>query len=308
MLTHRIMLVLALVLGIQVSHVAAAADGFQEAKALHQQGKHAEALTRLEALLEKNPRDARARFLKGVIFSEQDRTAEAISVFTGLTQDFPEMAEPYNNLAVLHASQGNYSAARDALEMALRVHPGYATAHENLGDVQAALARESYARALELDPDNQRARTKLSRMGEAVPETAAAPPPQVSPPSEAEFAGTQPEEDPAAPVLSAVESWAQAWSRGDAAAYLAHYAPSFQPPGGQSRAAWESERRKRLDLARGVSVNVLSPEVAWADEMHASVRFRQDYTSQTFRRTTPKTLHLVKDGERWLIERELATD
>ena len=78
--------------------------------------------------------------MKGLILTEQGKPADAIKIFTGLTEDYPELPEPYNNLAVLYASQGQYDKARTALEMSIRTHPSYATAHENLGDIYAKMA------------------------------------------------------------------------------------------------------------------------------------------------------------------------
>ena len=94
------------------------------------------------------------RFLKGVMLAESQRTAEAIVVFTLLNEDYPELAEPYNNLAVLYASQAQYEKARAALEAAMRGNPGYATAYENIGDVYARLAAQAYASALQLEQAN----------------------------------------------------------------------------------------------------------------------------------------------------------
>ncbi len=311
MLVHRILPVIALVLSALAVHPAASADAFEEARVLYSQGQGEAALARLDAQLDRNPRDARARFLKGVIFSEQQRTAEAIGVFTALTQDFPEMPEPYNNLAVLHASQGEYRAAREALEMAVRNHPDYATAHENLGDVYAALAREAYATALRLDAGNRGARDKLDRLGQVIPGEASAPAATTSEDATTEQTApattAPPAADPSADVLAAVEGWARAWSRGDAAAYLAYYAPTFSPPGGMSRAAWEAQRREGFDVERDLRVTVASPSVTLEDDTHARVSFQQNYASQTFERSALKTLHLVKRDGRWLIERESAS-
>ncbi len=52
------------------------------------------------------PRDAQMRFLKGVILTEQKKPAEAIRLFTALTEDFPDLLAPYNKLAVLYAAGG----------------------------------------------------------------------------------------------------------------------------------------------------------------------------------------------------------
>ena len=72
-------------------------------------------------------------------------------------QDYPELAEPHNNLAAIYAAAGEYGKARAELEEAIRLNPRYAPAHENLGDVHALLAGQSYAprappRAREREP------------------------------------------------------------------------------------------------------------------------------------------------------------
>jgi tetratricopeptide (TPR) repeat protein len=141
---------------------AAPADDLKEGSRLYQQGKLQPALDKINAVLAVQPRDPQARFLKGLILTEQKKTPEAIAVFTGLTEDYPELPEPYNNLAVLYASQGNYDKAKSSLELAIHTHPSYATAHENLGDVYAQLASRAYDRALQLDKNNAAAQVKLA--------------------------------------------------------------------------------------------------------------------------------------------------
>jgi len=114
------------------------------------------ALAKVDVALSQHPKDAQLRFIKGMILSEQGKSADAINIFQKLTEDYPELPEPYNNLAVLHASAGNYDKARVALERAIRTNPAYATAHENLGDVYAKLASQSYDKAMQLaDPGQQ---------------------------------------------------------------------------------------------------------------------------------------------------------
>jgi len=144
----------------------ALADEYRDLYQLYQQGEPAQALARIDTYLLQQPRDARARFLKGVILAEQKRRDEAIAVFTELTQDFPELPEPYNNLSVLYAAQGNYERAREVLEMAVRNYPDYATAHENLGDVYAMLASQAYDKAAQADPKNTTAPVKLRMVRE----------------------------------------------------------------------------------------------------------------------------------------------
>lgn len=119
------------------------------------------AQAKAEQYLSANPKDPQMRFLKGVIQQQRGQTDEALNTFTLLTQEYPELPEPYNNLAVIHASQNQYDKARVALEMAVRTNPSYATAHENLGDVYARLAAQSYGKALQLEGGNTTAPAKL---------------------------------------------------------------------------------------------------------------------------------------------------
>jgi Flp pilus assembly protein TadD len=177
--TARMTAVAALLLCGGLWLAPALADEYRDLYQLYQQGETAQALERIDAYLAQQPRDARARFLKGVILTDQKRRDEALAVFTELTQDFPELPEPYNNLAVLYAAQGNYERAREVLEMSVRTHPGYATAHENLGDVYAMLASQAYAKAAQLDPKNATARTKLGMVRELF--SVKAPPAQAAP-------------------------------------------------------------------------------------------------------------------------------
>jgi tetratricopeptide (TPR) repeat protein len=141
---------------------AAYADDYSDVNRLLRAGQLAEANAKVDQFLATKPRDAQMRFLKGVILTEQSKPTDAISTFTKLTEDFPELPEPYNNLAVLYASQSQFDKARAALEMAIRTNPSYATAHENLGDVYAKLASQAYSKALQLDNTNTGVQPKLS--------------------------------------------------------------------------------------------------------------------------------------------------
>jgi tetratricopeptide (TPR) repeat protein len=134
----------------------------QEANRLLKSGQTQQALDRANAYLNGKPKDAVARFIKGIAQSELGKTNDAIMTFQGLTEDYPELPEPYNNLAVLYSSKGQFEKARVALELAIQTHPSYATAHENLGDIYAKLASQAYDKALQLDKANNTAATKLN--------------------------------------------------------------------------------------------------------------------------------------------------
>ncbi|MGA8516175.1 MAG: tetratricopeptide repeat protein [Burkholderiaceae bacterium] len=166
------------------------ADDYADVNRLLRAGQVAEASAKVDQFLATKPKDAQMRFLKGVIFTEQSKPNDAISTFTKLTEDFPELPEPYNNLAVLYAGQSQFDKARAALEMAIRTNPSYATAHENLGDVYAKLASQAYSKALQLDNSNTGVQPKLSLIRDLFapgakgqrPTAAAVAPPVLPPP------------------------------------------------------------------------------------------------------------------------------
>ncbi len=155
------MLFLAATLSVSFVNLAYA-DDYSDVNALIKSGKLSEALAKADQYLAGKPRDPQMRFIKGVIQTEAAKPADAIATFTQITQDYPELPEPYNNLAVLYAGQSQFDKARAALEMAIRTNPSYATAHENLGDVYAKLASQAYSKALQLDSSNTGVQPKLA--------------------------------------------------------------------------------------------------------------------------------------------------
>ncbi|MDE1183986.1 tetratricopeptide repeat protein [Paraburkholderia sp.] len=105
------------------------------------------ALAQLDARIASNPRDAQAKFKRATVLARLNRDDEAITAFTELTQTYPELPEPYNNLAALYAKHGRYTEARVALETATKTNPNYGLAYENLGDLYLRLADAAYRRA-----------------------------------------------------------------------------------------------------------------------------------------------------------------
>lgn len=142
--------------------VGTKADELSDVERLYRAGQTDAAMARTDKFLSAKPTDPQMRFMKGVMLAEAGRNAEAASVFSKLTEDHPDLVEPYNNLAAIYAATGDYPKARSTLEQALRANPGYATAHENLGDVYVAMAGQSYARALQLAPNNPGIGPKLT--------------------------------------------------------------------------------------------------------------------------------------------------
>ena len=294
--------------------LTAHADEIQDINKLFKQGQHEQALERVNTYLADKPKDAQARFLKGLILTEQGKTNDAISIFSDLTEDYPELPEPYNNLAVLYAGQGQYDKARVVLEMAIRTNPSYATAHENLGDIYAKMASQAYDRALQLDRSNTGTQSKLALIkdlltsgGKATHNACAATSetkPQLAPaaiPAEATSATPASSIDE---VLKTVHGWAAAWSSKDVKRYLAFYAKDFKTPDGESRSNWEAQRSERIGKLQSIQVSISDTKVNLIDDSHASVSFRQSYSAGHLKTFSSKTLVLVKSDGNWLIQEE----
>ena len=327
---------LAAVLSLGAAH----ADEYGDVSQLLRTGRLPEALSKADQFLAGKPRDPQMRFLKGVIQTESGKPADAISTFTKLTEDYPELPEPYNNLAVLYAGQSQFDKARAALEMAIRTNPSYATAHENLGDVYAKLASQAYAKALQLDSTNTGVQPKLALIRDlfapgakgqrptavaaspapkpAAPPVAAAPVPASAPvaaPAAPAAAAKAPVAAPPAPAVAggtaagakdveaSVRAWATAWAAKDMAGYLGAYGKEFDPPGNQSRQVWEQERKQRIMGKSRIAVRVSDMEIS-VNGNRATARFRQAYSADSLNVSSRKTLELVKSGDRWVIVKE----
>ncbi len=141
---------------------AATAEELADVTRLHRAGQTAAAIERADRVLAANPKDAQMRFLKSVLLADSGRSGDAEVLLQQIAQDYPELAEPHNNLAAIYAASGDYGKSRAELEEAIRLNPAYAPAYENLGDVQALLAAQSYARALRLEPASTTLPRKLA--------------------------------------------------------------------------------------------------------------------------------------------------
>jgi len=283
----------------------AASPGVEEAQALMSQGQLEQALERLDRHLGSAPQDAEARFMRGLVLVRLNRNDDAARAFTDLTRDYPQLPEPYNNLAVIYAQQGEYDKARQALEAALAAHPSYPVAHENLGDIYAALSAAAYTRALSLDPGNTAVRAKLGLVNQldrlAADSAASAAARAAVEAAAAEAAAPAPD---SASVAQAVQDWAAAWSARDADKYLGFYAGEFAPEGGASRQAWEAQRRSRIGKAKEIRVAVSDLNVVPLAPGRVQVTFQQDYQSDTLTNRSTKVLEMAQAQGRWQIRRE----
>jgi tetratricopeptide (TPR) repeat protein len=231
--------------------VSVHAGDIDDVNQLLKAGKQAQALTKVEQSLTTKPRDPQLRFLKGVIQTEMGKPQDAIGTFNKLTEEYPELPEPYNNLAVLHASAGQFDKARAALEMAIRTNPSYSTAHENLGDIYANLASQAYSKALQLGGSSTSLQPKLTLIRELF-----------------------------APGGKGVNP--------SAAKPVATSDKNIDTPKNLPRKAWEEERRDHIMGKSRISVEV--SEIATKSNGNtATVKFRQTYDADALSTSSRKT-------------------
>jgi len=322
---------------------AAVGDELQNISQLLSRKQHAKAASNLERYMAAHPNDVHGRFLQGVILSEQKKTAEAIDIFNELIAQYPSWPEPYNNLAVLYAGQGEYERARQTLELALRTHPSYAAIHDNLSGIYAAMASEAYGKALQTDRATPQPRLAMVSLPYAekralalaantpatspmpIKTVAAAPIAKPTPPIMAAVVvatqptaatrtvalPTKPAPEPVdkaeiSEVEKTVKEWAHAWARQDVDKYLSYYAGNFKTPKGESRRAWEQTRRSRIGSPKSIDIDITGIE-SEINIDRARVSFKQHYRADRIAKRTSKTLQLQKKGDRWLIVQELAS-
>lgn len=307
-----------------------ASTAVTEVNQLMAQGKLTEAAALAQAHLSRNGDDVHMRFLQGVIAAEQQKYDLAIEIFSALTRDFPSLPEPYNNLAVLYATQGQMQKAAQTLEQATHVNPSYATAYENLGDLYARMAGNAYAQALQRDSNRKDVQPKLALIQQiplnkssstrsVVPVTERTPitvssntatAPAVRNTSTS-AAAPKPTENSAeqqqakAAIEAAIDAWAYAWVHQNMDGYYAAYSSKFAPNKGDL-SSWKAERRDRILSKQTITLDINDLKIN-VNGSRATARFRQNYTADNYKDSTIKTLELQREGDKWLIVRETAT-
>ena len=118
--------------------------------------KYQDAVTQINTDLKKTPRNVQLRFVKARLQIEMRQFDQAKKTLIEITQQFPELPEPYNNLAAIAANQGQWIEARDYLELALKLRPSYAIASANLGEIYIRLGAQAYEDAAKNATLNQR--------------------------------------------------------------------------------------------------------------------------------------------------------
>ncbi len=145
--------------------------------------RYDDAIAAFDKVLASNPRNAQARFQRAWAMARAGRDNDATQAFAEMAQDFPELPEPHNNLALLYAKHGDLKRAEAELLLAIEAKPDYAIAYSNLGDVYRRLAEQAYGDAVRRNPGDSRAAASLRQLQGAASPPAPAATPAAAPPS-----------------------------------------------------------------------------------------------------------------------------
>jgi tetratricopeptide (TPR) repeat protein len=291
---------------------------------LIEQGQYQEALSQIDNALANNYSDISLQALRADALAASGEEDKAIELYQQLIKQYPEQAELYNNLAILLSNQGQFEAARDTLNAGLKTDKTYATIYDNLSNIYRQMARDSYGKALQLGgkpaPLPLRRLSVKSNQPIAVAVTSAtssepsetskvndkaddvvSPAPSAEEVVSAEAAEISSDEQQ---VIDSLQAWAAAWSAQAVDLYLSFYHRDFKPLRGLKRAAWEAQRRTRLNNPTWIQVQLDDIKIEMTAENHARVTLVQSYKSNGYQDKTRKQILLAQSGNGWRIVKE----
>ena len=288
-----------------LSNAQSEQKSIEEIKILLKNGDYTNAEKLANQSIEKNLNNPELLFFKGIIETNQGKKNQAIDTFRDLTERFPKLPEPFNNLAVLYAGKGQFRLAKEILEQAIKTNPSYLTAHINLGDIFTKMASEAYNKALEIDKSNNIAITKLSMITQLF---------NYNPDTKNTIMGSITEKEEAKNIklskkelkkntLILIENWKTAWENKDIENYLDSYSSNFIYPNNMNRIQWEKYRTNRIVPKKLISILISNIKIKFVKEK-IKATFTQNYKSGKLNQISIKTLTYVEEDGQWLIFEE----
>ena len=282
-----------------------AQNKIEEIKLLLKNGKYNHAEILINNFNENNLNDPELLFYKGINETNLGKKNQAIDTFRDLTERFPELPEPFNNLAVLYAEKEQYRLAKEILEQAIKTNPSYLTAHINLGDIYTKMASEAYNKALEIDKSNNIAITKLSMITQlfnyqpntkntVIDSIKTKPAVKVTKLSKKRLSQD---------ILDSIENWKTAWENKDMKSYLNSYAANFNYPNKMTKSDWEKYRTSRIISKKIINLSLSNIQLKFGKGKITAV-FIQNYKSGNLDQTSNKTLVFIEENGDWLILEE----
>jgi predicted O-linked N-acetylglucosamine transferase (SPINDLY family) len=144
------------------SHLVPRLARFEDALALHNQGRWAQAQAICEEIVRLQPEHAKSLHLLGVLAGQRGNHQQAIEWFGKAIKRNPGIAAFYANRGIAHSELRQFDAALTDFDKAIRLKPDFAEAHYNRANVlkelrQIDAAVASYDKAIELRPDYHQA-------------------------------------------------------------------------------------------------------------------------------------------------------
>jgi tetratricopeptide (TPR) repeat protein len=289
-----------------LSHAQSDQSIIEEIKVLLKNGRYDDAETLTNQSIENNLNNPELLFYRGIIETNQGEKNQAIDTFRDLTERFPQLPEPFNNLAVLYAEKGQFRLAKEILEQAIKTNPSYLTAHINLGDIFTKMASEAYNKALEIDKSNNIAITKLSMITQLF---------NYNPNTKNTIMGSIIEKEEEGKtiqlskkelkrnILSLIENWKTAWENKNMKNYLKSYSSNFIYPNNMSRTQWEKYRTNRIIPKKIINIEITNIKIKFKKEK-IKVTFTQNYKSGKLNQTSNKSLTFIEEDGQWFIFEE----
>ena len=288
-----------------LSNAQSEQKSIEEIKILLKNGDYTNAEKLTNQSIEKNLNNPELLFFKGIIETNQGKNNQAIDTFRDLTERFPKLPEPFNNLAVLYAGKGQFRLAKEILEQAIKTNPSYLTAHINLGDIFTKMASEAYNKALEIDKSNNIAITKLSMITQLF---------NYNPDTKNTIMGSMTEKEEAKNIklskkelmkntLILIENWKTAWENKDIENYLNSYSSNFIYPNNMNKTQWEKYRTNRIVPKKLINILISNIKIKFVKEK-IKATFTQNYKSGKLNQISIKTLTYVEEDGQWLIFEE----
>ena len=289
------------------ANISIAQNNTEEIKHLLKNGNYNKAETIIGGSIENSLNNPEILFYKGIIETNLGKTNQAIDTFRDLTERFPELPEPFNNLAVLYAEKGQFRLAKEILEQAIKTNPSYLTAHINLGDIFTKMASEAYNKALEIDKSNNIAITKLSMITQLFnynPNTKNTAIDSIKTKDEVKIIKLSKKELRKI-ILNSIENWKTAWEGKDMKNYINAYSSNFIYPNNMTKSEWEKYRTNRIVPKKIINISISNIKLKFKKEI-ITATFTQYYKSGRLNQTSNKSLTFVGEDGRWLILEEIS--
>jgi tetratricopeptide (TPR) repeat protein len=274
------------------------ATPIEEIQRLIDQNSFSLAATTGDQILIEQPTNAKIQFLTAYAYQMDQQMNRAKELYEHLIQEYPELPEPRNNLAMIYLDKGNSDKASQLLIDALNTHSSYSMAYNNLGRIYRSIASATYRQAVsESNQPVESPKIELIALSNlSLPD----PPVIVTQPvirSVVNSANVQ------TLLIEQVKKWAKSWNDKDFPTYISFYSANHSPSF-DTHIAWVEHRRNRIMRPGTINVVVSDIEIREQGENSAIINFKQTYDSLNYSDKVLKQIGFRRIGSTWKISDE----